>query len=81
MNDRRLDPGSQSKVDEALEGMGSEVAESSAEEIDPASYRDLTKEEVLQGIAVGYRDFLEGNYKPADERYDELGWQPSDDAT
>lgn len=83
MKNHGLDPGAKSRVDEALDKMeASGLAESSAvEEIDPASFRDLTKEEVLEGIADGYRDYLEGNYRPADECYDDLGWQSTDDAT
>ena len=82
MKNQRLDPGTESRVDEAIDAMEPDsAAESPAEEIDPASYRDLTKQEVLEGIAQGYRDFLDGNFRPADECYEELGWQPSDDAT
>lgn len=81
MSDHEFDPGAMSEVDDALETMDAALEDASAEEIDPARYRDLTKAEVLEGVADGVRDFLKGNFRPADECYDELGWQLSDDET
>ena len=44
MKNHGLDPGAKSRVDEALEAMEiNDLAESPAEENDPASYRDLSK--------------------------------------
>ena len=57
-----FDPGSKSQVDETLEVMDPDLStESPAGEVDPASYRDLTKEEVLEGIARGYKQAKAGN--------------------
>ena len=53
MSSHGLDPGTKPQLNEAIESIDPEVAESSSEEIDPASYRDLTKEEVLDRIASG----------------------------
>ena len=79
MSIQENNPGAKFEVDDAFETVDVAVDGASAEEIDPASYRDLTKEEVLEGVADGVRDFLAGNFRPADECYDELGWQSSDD--
>ncbi len=79
MSVQKYDPGAKSGVDDAFETVDVAVDDASVEEIAPASYRDLTKEEVLEGVADGVRDFLAGNFRPADECYDELGWQSSDD--
>ena len=81
MNFKKIDPGSKLKVDDASESMDGVLDDASAEEVDPASYRDLTKEEVLEGVAEGVCDFLAGNFRPADDCYDELGWQSFDDET
>ena len=54
--------------------------EAAADNLDPASYRDLTKEEVLDRLASGYQDLLDGKIRPAEDAYDELGWQGPDDA-
>ena len=43
-----------------------------AEDVDPASYRDLTKEEVLDRIAKGYKAFLDGDHRPIHELLEEL---------
>ena len=42
------------------------------EEADPASYRDLTKEEVLDRIASGYKAARAGNRRPLQDLLDEL---------
>ena len=48
MNNRGRDPGTKSQVDDSLDVMDeNRAAEPPAEDRDPASYRDLTKEEVL----------------------------------
>ena len=74
MSEQCSDPGTKPQHDEALDILQQDAAEESATDEDgPASYRDLTKEEVLEGIARGYREVLDGNYKPADKCYDELG--------
>ncbi len=76
------DPGTKPQVDDALDLIDEKCAvESLVEDTDPASYRDLTKAEALEGVADGVRDFLAGDFRPADECYDELGWQLSDDET
>ena len=81
MRAMKLTPGQGPKWTTRLRQPVSEVDDAPAEEVDPASYRDLTKEEVLDGVAEGVRDFLEGNFRPADDCYDELGWQLADDET
>ena len=82
MKNRGVKPGTKSRLDETFDEIETnDVAESPAEEDDPTSYRDFTKEEVLEGVAEGVRDFLAGKYRPADECYDELGWQLPDDET
>ena len=75
MNSIIDDPGKDPRSEDAL------TTVEDSDEDGPASYRDLTKEEVLEGIARGYRDFLEGNCISAKEFYDEFGWHMSDDAT
>ena len=68
-----FDPGSKSQVDETLEVMDPDLStESPAGEVDPASYRDLTKEEVLDRIASGYKSALAGDYRPIHELLEEL---------
>ena len=68
-----FDPGSKSQVDETLEVMDPDLStESPAGEADPASYRDLTKEEVLDRIASGYKSALAGDYRPIHELLEEL---------
>ena len=73
MDRNAVDPGPLTALDEAAEA-------AEAQDADPASYRDLTKQEVLDRIAAGYQDFLDGNTRPAEDAYDELGWQQADDA-
>ncbi len=73
MKNHALDPGAKSRVDEALEAMETnDLAESPAEENDPASYRDLTKEEVLDRIAKGYKAAIDGDHRPIHELLEEL---------
>lgn len=73
MNRRGHDPGRKTKDDAALEALQLETnADSSAEQADPASYRDLTKEEILERIAKGYKSALAGEYRPVQELLDEL---------
>ena len=73
MKKHGLDPGAKSRVDEALDEIeANALAESPAEEVDPASYRDLTKEEVLDRIAKGYKAALDGDHRPIQELLDEL---------
>jgi len=79
MDVKEIDPGSKFKVDDAAATMDEVLDDAPTEEVDPASYRDLTKEEVLDGVAEGVRDLLAGNFRPADDCYDELGWQLADD--
>ena len=79
MSANKYDPGAKSEVDEAPKTMDGILDDAPAEEVDPASYRDLTKEEVIEGVAEGVRDFLAGNFRPAVDCYDELGWQSFDD--
>lgn len=82
MKNLGFDPGTKSQVNKVIEVMDSDASvESPVEETDPASYRDLTKAEVMDRIEEGYSDFLEGKFRPADECYDELGWQSPADET
>ena len=46
--------------------------EAAADNLDPASYRDLSKEEVLDRIARGYRSARAGNRRPLQDLLDEL---------
>ena len=74
MNRRGQDPGTKTKDDSALEALQLETnSESSGDEADPASYRDLTKEEILERIARGYKEALGRRiYRPIQELIDEL---------
>ena len=73
MNNPGLNPGRKRQVDESIDMMEPiSSAEAPAEEKDPASFRDLTKEEILEGIARGYKSALVGNYRPVQELLDEL---------
>ena len=73
MDSHGLDPGTKSQADKRPEMMDSDLeTESPADEIDPASYRDLTKEEVLEGIAIGYKAALAGDHVSAEEMFAEL---------
>lgn len=67
-----VDPGAKSKVDDALETTYPNVDDEPAEEVDPASYRDLTKEEVLDRIAKGYKAALDGDHRPIHDLLEEL---------
>ena len=73
MSSHDVDPGSKSHVDDALDAMDeNRAAESPAEDIDPANYRDLTKEEVLDRIAAGYKSALAGDHISFEELLVEL---------
>ena len=73
MDSHRLDRGTKSQADKRLEMMDSDLeTESPAEEADQASYRDLTKEEVLEGIARAYKQALAGDHVSAEETFAEL---------
>ena len=73
MSEQCSDPGTKRQHDEALDLLQQDAAEESATDEDgPASYRDLTKEEVLEGIARGYLQAKAGDYRPIEELFDEL---------
>lgn len=72
MNGNGIDPGSKFKVDDAAESMDAVLDDAPAEEVDPASYRDLTKEEVLDRIAKGYKAALDGDHISFEELLAEL---------
>ena len=62
-----------------LRQLDAQAEAAGVEDADPASYRDLTKEEVLDRFAAGYQDLLDGNFRPAEDVYEELGWHSVDD--
>lgn len=72
MSVHETDPGAKSEVDDALETVDAAFDDAPAEEIDPASYRDLTKEEVLDRIAKGYKAALDGDHISFEELMAEL---------
>ena len=72
MSVHEFDPGAKPQVDDAPKTMDGILDDAPAEEVDPASYRDLTKEEVLDRIAKGYKAALDGDHRPIHELLEEL---------
>ena len=72
MSVHEFDPGAKPQVDDAPKTMDGILDDAPAEEVDPASYRDLTKEEVLDRIAKGYKAALDGDHISFDELMAEL---------
>ena len=62
MDRNAVDPGPVTALDEAAE----------ARDADLASYRDLTKQEVLDRIAAGYQSARAGMRRPLQDLLDEL---------
>ena len=60
MDRNAVDPGPLTALEEAAEA-------AEAQDADPASYRDLTKDEVLDRIAAGYKAALAGDHISYDE--------------
>ena len=73
MSEQCSDPGTKRQHDEALDLLQQDAAEESATDEDgPASYRDLTKEEVLEGIARGYLQAKAGDVISLEEFREQL---------
>ena len=65
MDRNAVEPGLVTALDESAEA-------AEAQDADPASYRDLTKEEVLDRIAAGYQSARAGMRRPLQDLLDEL---------
>ena len=72
MNGPSCDPGTNMKADNMKAAAEFDSLPPNSDEAGPSSYRDLTKEEILERIARGYKQALAGEYRPIQELLDEL---------